>query len=1072
MVARLSVSLAFFLSVLAPGAASAQVTGTVAGRVTDMSGAVVPGATIDAIDTNTGQVRTTTTAADGFYTIPLLNPKVYRLRAAMRGFRTSLRDGCEVVGNETARMDFSLEVGDLSQQVTVGALPLVETRNATLGIVVDQRSVLDLPLNGRNFAQLGTLMPGVVAPPAALGGLNGNATAGGGIGNPTGSFNVNGMRNQSNNFMLDGAPNNDSFNTGFVVRPPPDAIQEFKILTHSFGAEYGRNAGSVVSVVTKAGTNQWRGTLWEFNRDEALQAKNVFATSKPTLKQNQFGGASGGPLISGRLFLFGYYEGFQNTEGQTDTRAVLSLSQRHGDFSGGTVIRDPLTGAPFPGNIIPASRIHSISRALVDAYIPVPNRDDNRVGRSPEIEDTRRQFGVRMDYKPNAAHSLLARYINGRTTRTNPLGASNFAPADDTSGATVHDFMASDTWLLRTNRFNVMRLSWNRIDTEPTRSSGLSPRELGFAYSGSSGASVGLPFVLVQGYFTTGDSQQQFTRRANSVFTVADDFMWVSGPHAVKFGGELQRDHTTASYSFDPNGDYTFSGQYSGNAAADFLLGFPSVFRQATGDPNLDGSAWEYGAYVQDEYRVTTRVTLSYGLRYEVARPFQETRDRVSAFHPGQQSTVFPDAPVGLVYPGDDGVPRGTYSTDINNLAPRVAVVWDPEGDGRTSVRSAWGLYYDSLPGQGDYFQSVVASPFQSITAVTFPLQATASPFANPLAGLTSTSAFPPGLTFVGWGPAFATPVTQHFNVSLQRQLGDQWSVEIGYVGSRADKLPIFMEANPTTPILSPAPTVGPRVYPAFSLLRPTFPVAKSWYDSLQASARMRSWRGLNMVASYTLGHAVDHVSALNVGGEPRPMLPVTIGDDVTIGAALAREKSDALFDVRHRFVLGFTYELPLLDSFPLMLRGLLRSWQLSGIVQGQTGFPFTVIEPNNVSLTSLTNRPNQTCDPNRGGARTITQWFNTSCFQRLSIAANAGQIGNERRNSVRGPGFNRLDLTLSRALFLKRGTQIALRLEVFNALNTVRLNQPGNQLGSPTFGQITSADDGRIVQLGIKYVF
>src|SRR6185295_3668113 len=268
------------------------------------------------------------------------------------------------------------------------------------------------------------------------------------------------------------------------------------------------------------------------------------------------------------------------------------------------------------------------------------------------------------------------------------------------------------------------------------------------------------------------------------------------------------------------------------------------------------------------------------------------------------------------------------------------------------------------------------------------------------------------------------------------------------------------------------APTVGPRVYPAFSLLRPTLPVAKSWYDSLQASARMRSWRGLNMVASYTLGHAVDHVSALNVGGEPRPILPVTIGDVDTIDAALAREKGDALFDVRHRFVLGFTYAVPPLDSSPLVFRGLLGSWQFSGIVQGQTGFPLTVIEPSNVSLTSLTNRPNQTCDPNSGGARIITQWFNTSCFERLSIAANAGQIGNEPRNAVRGPGFNRLDLTLSRSLVLRPGTQIAVRLEVFNALNTVRLNQPGNQLGSPTFGQITSAEDGRIVQLGIKYVF
>jgi hypothetical protein len=307
---------AIVAAAMLPSLAAAQATGAVAGVVTDESGAVVPGVTIEALNRSTSQIRTTVSAADGFYTLPLLNPAVYQLKATISGFRTSLREQIEVVVNETVRADFTLEVGDVAEQVTVPRdAPLVDTKNATLGIVVDHRKIVDLPLNGRNFTQLGTLIPGVVAPPIALGGQSGTATPGG-IGNVTGGFNVNGIRNQSNNFLLDGASNNDTFNTGFVLRPPPDAIQEFKILTHAYQAEYGRNAGSVVNVVTRSGTNDWHATAWEFNRDDALQARNFFARSKPTLKQNQFGGALGGPAIENRLFVFTYFEGFRNTEGK------------------------------------------------------------------------------------------------------------------------------------------------------------------------------------------------------------------------------------------------------------------------------------------------------------------------------------------------------------------------------------------------------------------------------------------------------------------------------------------------------------------------------------------------------------------------------------------------------------------------------------------------------------------------------------------------------------------------------------------------------------------------------------
>ena len=504
-------ALALFLCVL-PSRAGAQATGAITGVATDASGAVLPGVTIDVTSRDTSQIRTAVTGADGFFTIPLVNPGVYQVKAALAGFRTTIRDAIVVVVNETVRADVAMQVGQVAEQVTVlGQSPLVETTNATLGVVIDRQKVVDLPLNGRNFTQLGTLIPGVVAPPLALGGQDGNATPGG-FGNLTGGFNVNGQRNQSNNFLLDGASNNDSFNTGFVLRPPPDAIQEFKILTHSYDAEYGRNAGSVVNVVTKAGTNNWHGGVWEFNRDDRLQAQNFFATTKPALKQNQFGGALGGPLVKNRLFMFTYFEGFQNKQGVTDTRTVLSAAQRAGDFSGGAVIRDPLNGLPFFGNMIPTDRISPIAAKILDQYIPLPNSAANRSVRSPNVEDTRQQFGTRFDYQLNEKHSLLGRYMIGHTRNLNPLGGSNFSPAGNTSIATLQDVMGSDTWMITPTMINVARASMNRISAKPTVTSGLNLKDLGFSINPSNATAAGLPFINVTGFFTT-DAREQRLRR-------------------------------------------------------------------------------------------------------------------------------------------------------------------------------------------------------------------------------------------------------------------------------------------------------------------------------------------------------------------------------------------------------------------------------------------------------------------------------------------------------------------------------------------------------------------------------
>ncbi len=1063
------------LLLIAPVVALAQATGQINGIVTDASGAVLPGVTVEATNTATNAVRTAVTGADGLYTIPLVQPGTYAVKASLSGFRGVLREAVRVTVTETARVAFQLEVGQLAETITVTAeATLVETSNATRGIVIDEQQVVDLPLNGRNFTQLGTLIPGVVAPPGGLGGQAGDATPGG-FGNATGGFNVNGMRNQSNNFLMDGATNNDTFNTGFVLRPPPDAIQEFKILTHAFAAEYGRNAGSVVNVVTKSGSNTLSGAAWEFNRDDALQARNYFAPQnqpKPVLKQNQFGAAIGGPLMRNKLFGFGYYEGHRNDSGITQNILVLSEAQRRGDFSAlATAIRDPLTGVAFPGNIIPAARIHPAAAKLLNDFVPLPNSPGNRYIVSPTVNDVRDQFGVRFDYQLSGRQSMLGRYMRSDTERLTPRV---IAAVDQRARATLQDAMVSHNFVISATVINQARFSVNRISANPAVTSGLSPRDFGINLANTNPAAAGLPSFAIAGFLgggtaALGDPQQPFVNRVNHVWQAANDLTWVRGRHSMKFGVDVRREAMTIAAINRPNGDLTFSGGLSLNAAADFLLGQPSQVRATTTQAIQDGYGWLVAGYAQDEFRVSQRLTLNLGVRYELPTPFIDKNDAITGFRTGVQSRKFPAAPAGLVYPGDPDVPRGIVPTDKNNVAPRLAVAWDPFGDGRTSVRSAFGVFYDALAGFGDFFQSgVLSPPFTPLIELNTPTPISLS---DPLAAVAGPpNPFPPALTIIGWGDGFKSPYAHHFNVGVQRQLRGTLGAEVAYVGSRGYNLPMFMEINPG--VYTPGQTTrGARIMPAYALVRPTFSAARSWYDSLQASLRMLPTRGLNFLASYTLGKTTDHVSGLNIGGEGRPVLPVVQGDAASLDRALAAEKGPALFDARHRFVLSFGYELPRLTDRSPIVRVLAGGWQLNGIYQVQTGFPLTVTQGTVLDIRFMTSRPDMTCDAN-DGPRTTAQYFNTTCFAALSLAQTGERPGNAGRNTVRGPGFQRTDLSLFKNFDLGRRHRVQARIEAFNILNQPRFGQPNGVFGTAPFGQITTADDGRIIQLGLKYSF
>jgi len=1094
---RVLPTLLFAILLCGPRTIFAQATGQVSGVITDPGGQVVPGIKVELTNVATAEARSATTNGEGIYLFPLVNPGTYQVKVTATGFKTTLVDKVLVQVNGTSRIDVHLAVGGVVEEVTVtGAAPLVETGNATLGTVVDHQAVVDLPLNGRNFAQLGTLIPGVIAAPAALGGANGNATPGG-FGNSTGSFNVNGMRNQSNSFLLDGSPNNDSFNSGFVMRPPPDAIEEFKIMTHSYDAQYGRSAGSVVNVVTRSGTNTWHGSVWEFNRVAALAAKNYFSTTKPAYQQNQFGGTGGGKLIRDRIFVFGFYEGFRLKDATSNVlnQRVLTPAERNGDFSAsGVTIRDPRTGQQFnylgtPNRIDP-SRISPVTQNLLNTYIPLPNAPGGFYVASPPNIDNRNMAGLRADVKMGT-HSFLGRYIYNHTNLYGPITPSNFPVTGNRQVMTLQDAMVSDTWLIGSSKINVARYARQWITGKPNVTSGLNLAGAGYAFSSTNPLAQGLPNVTVTGFFTQGDAQQPFASRSNSVDTISDDFTWTKGRHTFQFGGEARRDGIGLLYINRPNGAFTFSNFFTNFALADFYLGLPQTFQQGSGDPAMNGKSWTYSGYGQDQFRINPRLTVVVGVRYEVNQPYTEAKGHLAALHPGQKSTVQPNAPVGLVYPGDTNTPAGTYYADTNNISPRLAAIFDPAGDGKTVFRAAWGIYFDSVPGQGDFFQNgTLAPPFQPLQQIDLNTRAlnTANPtyFSNPYLGTSAGPVgFPPGLTFIGWGlpHSYKAPNIQHYNVGIEHQFTPNMGFELAYVGTRAKQLPIFIEVNPTNVVASPSGTNAyaastRAVFPSFALTRPTFSAAGSWYDSLQASYTLRDWHRAKATAAYTWSRAIDDVSGLNIGNDSRPVLPVTIGDDASIDRAMVRERGNALFDTRNRFVLSFGYELPHLDGKAAAERLLVGGWQINGIFQVQSGNPFTVVN-SATTAQSLTFRTNMTCNPNNFANRNVgtsSTFFNTACFSLPMIGSrvNNSQSGNEPRGVVVGPGFNTTDASIFKIFRITETQHADFRFEVFNVFNEARFAQPGLTFGTSTFGRITSTvgNDSRVIQMAFKYGF
>ena len=1106
-----------FLPVLSPRAQ--EITGSIRGAILDPSGATISGASVTATQIETGLQRKTTSDSDGTYVILALPVGHYRVEAEASGFQTLSRDRITLDVNQNANVSFRLVVGGESYKVEVNSdASLIESTATSLGKTVQEREILDLPLNGRNFTQLGVLQAGVVPITPGL------AAAGGSLREGQ-AYSVNGQRPESNNFLIDGADNFNGVDGGFVLKPPVDAIAEFRILTHTSNAEFGHSTGSTTNIITRSGTNSLHGALWEFVRNDAFDAKSFFAQSVEPLKRNQFGGTFGGPIKRDKTFFFGYYEGLRNRQGETTRVTVPSLAERTGDF--GELCPegfDSTTGVchdadirdghqiynvfvpqgqppqPIPFNQLPG--INPISQNIL-AFYPLPNTGNTTFVTTlskPQNED---QFGLRLDHYLTARDTFNFRYSFSQGSVTDPLSTSGanvpgFPVGEDHRS---QSFVAQETHTFSPAIVGLARFSFLRnkflFDEHINHTD---PASLGFTYKPSLDAALGPPFIQVAGFASVGDPITGPRNTYENTFDLNGSLTWIRGRHEMKFGGGYGHDQINVLQGIASNGFFVFVNAPLTNPFASFEIGQPIFFLQGGGDFARGLRGNNFDIYAQDTFKISSRFTLNYGLRYEIPFPYTEIKNRVNLFEPGVQSTVHPEAPAGLVYPGDAGVPRGLIQTQKTAFAPRIGIAWDPTGGGIWRVTSSHGMFYDPYyTGQGGPLQDPIsAPPYLQTPQIQVPN------FADPFNGTNPfAQGFTTPMTLVVLDKNLKLPYAQDWNLNLQRSFGANWLLEVGYVGTKGTKLPRFIESNPTTfepGDTSQTPADRRRLFSGctrtntnpctFSSVGEIAGNTNSIYNALEASLKKRFSHGLSFLASYTLAKSIDDVSSFNITGSASQS---TAGENDLAQNPfdLGKERGRSMFDARHRFVLSYQWNLPFGENAEGWKRQLIQGWQVNGITTFMSGTPFTVYDSAGVSLQGgapeisgfPSDRPNLigdftkgTCQPDPNGpifaAGTADCWISASGFQRLDPIAQAGQFGNAGRNIAQGPGFEQWDFSALKNFRVTENRTIQFRGEFFNIFNRANLGLPVNDLNSSNFGQIQTSSPGRLVQFALKFLF
>jgi hypothetical protein len=1092
-------SIGLLILVLTAGAAWAQATAQLSGRVTDESGAVLPGVTVTATQTDTGFTRTSVTDGTGVYVMTNLPTGPYRLEVSLQGFTTYVQTGIVLQVGATPTINATLGLGGLEESVTVeAAAPLVDVQSAGIGEVVEQERIVQLPLQGRNVTNL-VLLAGAAVQTGGDGrrDMPGSAAIGVAGGLPT-----------SVGFFLDGALHNDPYNNLNLPLPFPDALQEFRVATSGLSADNGVHSGASVTAVTKSGTNRFAGNAFEFLRDSQFNAKQAFAAIGPDgqklsdgLNRHQLGGTLGGPIVSDRFFFFGAFQGTKIRETPPSFRArIPTAAMLAGDFttfaSTACQPRQATLRAPFVNNRVDPARL-SPAAVKIAAQLPATDDPCGEITYAAPLDTNAWQAVSRFDYQLTSDHSLFGRYLHNYqndlptwTGTGNPLTTAITGRDRITK---VRALALGDTQVFGSSAVNSFRATWNQtynaLKTEPF----FGADTLGIKSYTYVPASM---VMTITGGFNVGQGAAMNALFDTDTVQVSDEISLVRARHQLTLGGNLANWHSYQQIYARGVGNWVFNGSRTGLGLADFLTGQLQHLEQDSG-AILDMHQWYLGLYAQDAWRMSSRMTLNVGLRWEpyFGQQIDIGQSAVSIFsrenfRRNVTSTVFTGAPAGLYYPGDPGFPAGTSGHEKQwlNFSPRLGIAWDVRGDGRLAVRSSYALAYSFPTGQYQFI-SAAAAPFGNRVRVEAPYFD--DPWADVPGGDPHPSSRPPASNapypsygaFGNIDPDINSPRTQSWNVTVERQLASEWAVEANYIGSHSDRLwgqsaqnpGVFLGLDPcvlggvsyrvctTTGNLNQrrALSLSGENPEAAKLLGPIDVFTSNGtqdYHGLKIGARRRAATGVSLSGNYTWSYCE--------GNEvPLGFLQISAGyhkpDDPSY------DRGNCVHSRRHIGNVSMAIQTPSFGR--AALRAVASDWRVTGIVTARSGNWLTVIAGQDVDGSGIANqRVNQVLDDPYGDG-TLGTYLNAAAFERPA----PGTLGDHQQGSIAGPGFWQVDLALSRLISFGSTRSLELRAEVFNLFNNFNWGDPNVNFNAGTFGQIRAqAGDPRIMQFGVKYGF
>uniref|UniRef100_Q02D86 TonB-dependent receptor n=1 Tax=Solibacter usitatus (strain Ellin6076) TaxID=234267 RepID=Q02D86_SOLUE len=1053
----------FFLSVMP---ARAQTTTTLYGTISDRSGAIIPGAQVTATNVGTNQSRTAQTNQEGQYRFEFMPIGGYTLEVSATGFKKVAQKGIALDVNVNARVDAILDVGTMTEEVNVtAAAATVNTDNAQIGRTVENTEITTLPIVGRNVYTLLQLTPGVssTSNSIVLGFPEQRTMINGGVDGGAGSV----------NYYLDGGTNMTGLRNTGNIAPNPDAVEEFRVVTNSYSAEYGRFAGGVINIITRSGSNDVHGSLFEFFRNNDLNAYPWLSLTTSPLHRNQFGGTVGGPIRKNKTFFFGTYSGLRQIQSSFLNSAIVPTAlERAGNFSQSKILpKDPNNGnAPFPGGIIPANRLDPAAQNILNKYIPQANLANNFwQGTIPSPYDTNEGL-TKIDQSFNDRHRLTGSYYY--TAGSNAISPGGNIPwSTENFTWRQQNVNVSDTFTLNASTVNQFWVTYTRNFGGRLNTPQTSLGDLGSTFNVQ--GPPALPQITVSGYFTLSQAIAGPVAGTN-FYSVRDQVSTTHGRHTLKFGGEISLNKDIQQTLLNNYGVFSFTNAKTGNALADFVAGLPVSMNQDAPITAMDNS-WSGALFVQDDFRIHPRVTLNLGLRYELQQPPTDPFNRESTFKLGVQSTVLKGSqvPTGLLVPGDPGVGRGIVPMQWGHVSPRLGLAWDPAGNGKTSIRAGAGIFYGSVSGN-EWNSTSNYNPFA--VRQTFPNVGTLSnPYSNQPGGVSpfpftydpNNPRFILPASIYGIAPDFRWPYTYQFNFSVQRQLVKDLTVTAAYVGSFAHRLPFAIDLNypyyNSTATTSNVNTRRPIQPGTLSQIYSVQSVMQGSYNALQTTVEKRFARHFSAKGFFTWAKSLEDVQLDNN----------TVNGGAQDYRALNLERGRSDNDRRKVAVGSFIWRMDYFRNVNPFLRAIINDWELSGIVTLQSGLPFTVTTGTDVNLDGSSNdRANLVgdpfLDPNRSRNDVSNAWFNVAAFAK---GAN-GTDGTAARNLMTGPGSKNVDMGIFRNIKLMERFTLQVRGEFTNVFNLVNLSNPNASLNSTAIGTIRSAAAMRGVQLGLRLTF